>query len=215
VTAYNPAEVERLIAEAREDDARMTNGPWHGDSVAGILFGDGNHEDGSIELAHMDGEAKEFDPVAIARTRNNLAAMVDQLEFARIEIDRLRHANASLVPGAMLTATELECLRVELEAARAEIERLRSAAERWSDAREDWQQRQTFSSRCTLDEAGDELQAVLHGRAAPTKGERAAAIVGTLAAMADPRPARPCPTCSKPGCRPQDHAGWDPSKDMP
>lgn len=98
-----------------------------------------------------------------------------------------------------------------VDAVVAERDALRNAITRWSEAREDW----TFSARCTLDEAGDELQAVLKGQPAPAKGERAAAIVEALASAADERVARPCPTCGKPGCRPQEHAGWDPSKDMP
>jgi hypothetical protein len=89
VSTYNRSFADVLIAKARQDDARMPDTPWHGDSVSGILFGDGNHDDGSIELAHMDGEAKEFDPVAIARTRNNLPAIADQLEAAGDEIPAL------------------------------------------------------------------------------------------------------------------------------
>lgn len=162
---YNPTEIERLIAEAREDDARMTDAPWYGDSVAGVLFGDGNHADGSIELAHMDGEAKEFDPDAIARTRNNLRSVADQLEAAKAEIDRLR---AECNDAADQDA--------EIYRLRAEIERMRPV----------------FDASLAM-RAADRGDAI--------RDEKLAA--------------RSCPTCGKPGCRPQEHAGWDPSKDLP
>lgn len=90
MTALDPALCARLVGEAREDDELMTDAPWHGDSNVGVLFGDGLHADGAIELAHMDGEAKEFDPVAIARTRNNLRDLADQLEAALAEVARMR-----------------------------------------------------------------------------------------------------------------------------
>lgn len=60
---------------------------------------------------------------------------------------------------------------------------VRDAAERWADAREDWQLRQTFSSRCKLDDAGDELVAVLRGQPVPPKGERLAATLEALAGI--------------------------------
>lgn len=47
------------------------------------------------------------------------------------EIARLKSANGSLIPGAMLTATEIECLRVERDGARAEIQRLKAGVRVW------------------------------------------------------------------------------------
>ena len=38
---------------------------------------------------------------------------------AQTEVDRLKHANASLIPGGMMVATEIECLRVERDNAMA------------------------------------------------------------------------------------------------
>lgn len=67
----------------------------------------------------------------------------------------------------------------------ARLERVESAAQRWSEARKEWQLRQTFSTRCALDDAGDELQAVLEGRPVPPKGERAASILGALVGTDD------------------------------
>lgn len=50
------------------------------------------------------------------------------------------------------------------KARNAHLEHVEAAAQRWSEARKEWQLRQTFSTRCALDKAGDELQAVLEGK---------------------------------------------------
>lgn len=136
MTAYNPAEVERLIAEAREDDARMTRAPWvsrHDDVKAappGYRLGSAQIRcDDSADqvpggclvpffvLHHTTADA-------IARTRNNLRAMAEQLESARAEVDHLTaalpnwsHAEALQQRDALIAAGV---------AAQAEIRRLRS-----------------------------------------------------------------------------------------
>lgn len=138
MTAYNPDEVEQLIAEAREDDARMTRAPWNVDGKTGIMYGDYRSDEGAIDIAIVVRKEAAYDVDAIARTRNNLAVLADQLEAARLEIDRLQHANASLIPGAMLTTTEIACLRVERDGSRADVLRLtetaRAACENWMSA---------------------------------------------------------------------------------
>lgn len=96
MTVLDPALCARLIAEAREDDGRMTSVPWHGDEVSGIVFGDGNHDDGSIELARMQGEALIGDAEAIARARNNLRSLADQLEAALAEAARIPDLQAAI-----------------------------------------------------------------------------------------------------------------------
>lgn len=127
MTTHDKELRERLCREAREDDEAATPGPWEvGERVA---------ESAATLRAHPCIRGREpLDPIdviipfgraysdarAIARTRNNLRAIADQLEAVGREIERMRHANASLVPGAMVTATEIECLRVERDAARAE-----------------------------------------------------------------------------------------------
>lgn len=65
--AYDPALCERLEAEAREDDARMEPAPW-------------------TCVGH---DLTDDDAAGILRQRNNLAAMADQLQAARAEVERL------------------------------------------------------------------------------------------------------------------------------
>jgi hypothetical protein len=118
-TTYDPAEVERLIAEAREEDAQMTPVPWRADSAAGIVFGDGGHVDGAIEVFRMEAESLIADPDAIARTRNNLHALADQLEAARAEIERLPALpDVGVAPGHVpddLTDDDLSALERDAE----------------------------------------------------------------------------------------------------
>lgn len=71
--------------------------------------------------------------------------------------------------------------RVQPEAGKHPARDIVEAAVKWSEARDEWQLRQTFSTRCALDEAGDALQAAIKGEPAPPKGERCAAIVTALA----------------------------------
>ncbi len=82
--AYNPAEVERLIAEAREDDHQMTPVPWTGGADAVFLADD------TALLETQVRERRLEDSRGVARTRNNLAVMADQLEAADAEIVSLR-----------------------------------------------------------------------------------------------------------------------------
>lgn len=73
---YDSALCMRLIAEAREDDARMTDAPW--DCVP-------------LVVRHFaDVRPTGADAFGVARQRNNLSALADQLEAARAEIDRMR-----------------------------------------------------------------------------------------------------------------------------
>lgn len=160
---YNPAEVERLVAEAREDDARMTQGPWtepDGNRLRGAvnaLVG-GVHRQVAQASAEAPSAEDDLDcgPLdiagprllanasGIARTRNNLRAMADQLEAARAEVDRLtecmrvaglqcfmRHGAPEKVAEhlRMVAAswTEHEAkLATERDAARTEVHQLRA-----------------------------------------------------------------------------------------
>jgi hypothetical protein len=90
MTALDPALCARLVSEAREDDAKMTPGPWTHDDVAGEVHGDGAHEQGPVLIARVGDESLCWDCGAIARTRNNLRALADQLEAALAEIEELR-----------------------------------------------------------------------------------------------------------------------------
>lgn len=130
---YDPAEVERLVREAREDDARMTRAPWT--TPTGTRFlGAVSAIIGGVErqVAASAGQAPQFDDVpdvgraladnasAIARTRNNLRAVADQLEAARAEVEALTVARNADRTEWMTT----------YEAMRAEIEALRCGADR-------------------------------------------------------------------------------------
>jgi chromosome segregation ATPase len=83
---YDPAEVARLEAEARRDHERMTPGPWvaEGDE----LYSD-TRQGGTIQLAGFTQDADEGCQLAIARTRNNLQSIADQLGAGRREVERV------------------------------------------------------------------------------------------------------------------------------
>lgn len=101
---WNQAEVERLIAEAREDDEAMLRPDWcvlkdtgpHGGRYFPSLL---THEPRTSFERLVINDSATGQPCtmeacdaladAIARTRNNLRAMADQLEAARAEINAL------------------------------------------------------------------------------------------------------------------------------
>jgi len=97
--AWDPAESARLLAELREDDARMTRWP----------------------STHAENSANA---VAIARLRNNARPIADQLEAAAIEIERLK---ADVVAADERMAGVLDgTFAIGDGTAQAEIERLRA-----------------------------------------------------------------------------------------
>lgn len=77
---YDPAEVERLVREAKEDDAAL-RAPAPGCSCNGAAF----CEDWCPAYPWAVAQS-----AATQRSEANLAAMADQLEAARDEIARLR-----------------------------------------------------------------------------------------------------------------------------
>jgi hypothetical protein len=104
MTALDPALCARLVSEAREDDRRMTPAPWIAE--ADVLYHH-SEEDGTIELAKFSGEATVDEDSAIARTRNNLRDLADQLEAAldynqRLEAEclLLRETSAAAINSA-------------------------------------------------------------------------------------------------------------------
>lgn len=120
---YNPAEVERLIAEAREDDRKLERAPWTATKHGSMGSRDFvmTRGDGSYEIVDQD-EAE-----ALSRARNNLRSLADQLEAARAEVERLTaalpnwsHAEALQQRDALIAANV---------AAQAEIRRLTAAAQ--------------------------------------------------------------------------------------
>jgi chromosome segregation ATPase len=123
MTDYNPTEAQRLIAEAREDDERI------GDEWLASEHGPGNenwfvsaNEHGRMTHLHR------LTAEGIARTRNHLPALADQLEAAGREVERLDTAAAISDAGARWHAAdnkrltmERDSLRQQLEAAQAEL----------------------------------------------------------------------------------------------
>lgn len=108
---YDPDLIDRLVMEAREDDARMTDAPWIGGADA-VFIDNAPILESCTEMDH------EANCLGIARTRNNLAAMADQLEAARREIERLVevHAHAAgviideqLLMRPVVEAAEIVC----------------------------------------------------------------------------------------------------------
>lgn len=77
----------RLAKEAAEDDARMSPDPWIAEND--VLYSD-TEADGTIQLAEFSGEALIEEDVAVARQRNNLRQMAEQLRLAAEELKVLR-----------------------------------------------------------------------------------------------------------------------------
>jgi len=94
---YDPTEAHRLIAEAREDDARMTPAPWSCDEEIAVVYGNADDHDG-VEVACLGEEANNYDGdgLGIARFRNNLPAFADQLEAAGREVERIPDLQAAI-----------------------------------------------------------------------------------------------------------------------
>ena len=125
---YARAESERLCREAREDDARMTVAPWSTPSAPRLsgsvtVFIDGHDHQvaqASADAAScLDAPAPNYksdgsagrrlrdNATGIARTRNNLRAMTDQLEAAATEIARLRGSQAGPRAASLSLATKV------------------------------------------------------------------------------------------------------------
>lgn len=109
---YNTDEVERLVREAREDDARMTPAPWETSEPSEYII----CEQGAIGDTYCGRTEDIANAIGIARTRNNLRAMADQLEAARAEVERLGALNAVLAKQSRELDTVLVERIAELEA---------------------------------------------------------------------------------------------------
>ena len=144
---YNPTEAQSLIAGAREDDARMTRAPWTTPTGTRLLGSVTVVIDGrDRQVAAACGQAAQFDDSAdvgvqlginaagIARSRNNLRALADQLEAAGREVERLEGLRDTWSEGAVAVAAERDSLRQQLEAAHAKSE--------------EWRQHYLSSQRC-------------------------------------------------------------------
>jgi hypothetical protein len=78
MTALDPALCARLVSEVRTDDESMTPAPWH---AVGFDL---------LDADYKDIEPRPSEAIAIARTRNNLRDLADQLEAALAEVERMR-----------------------------------------------------------------------------------------------------------------------------
>lgn len=130
MSEYDPAEIERLVREAREDDERMTEVPWEAqifERCTGeplhrwriFLRGAQNPRTNS-----RDCDWTEADASGIARTRNNLTAMADQLEAAQREVERLTTERDNARWADKTRRKVCEALSAERDRLRAEVERL-------------------------------------------------------------------------------------------
>lgn len=116
---HNPDECARLIAEARKDDERMSDAPWsfykHGSMGPDTYVIEGS----TIQVPYADAP----DARGIARTRNNLRAMADQLEAAQAEIQRLNdHVLIEVAEERDEARSEAEQLRTLVQALRFDTE---------------------------------------------------------------------------------------------
>jgi hypothetical protein len=155
---YNPTEAQRLIAEARDDDARMVRAPWSGDEMI---------------------PTSDKDCAAIARTRNNLPTLADQLEAAGREVERLKaRPLTETLDGMRLKAAdataERDSLRVDLRDANDTLALVRKVSiERGQEADSLRQQLEACCTEHEIDHAG-----VVHclRQAQQLASERAAAL---------------------------------------
>ncbi len=118
IAPWDPIVATRLSAELREDDARMTRGPWRDRQEADetrksneVLDHEGSPVAFIASLAHVYRVPYGFkqDAVGIARLRNNARVVADQLEAARAEIDAARELIAIVERWSDAPHHEGEC----------------------------------------------------------------------------------------------------------
>lgn len=148
-TTYDPAESERLIAEAREDDARLPVGPWIAGRHGYVSAPNPAGGPGSTRCPLRDNTGDPRATDAISRTRNNLRAMADQLEAARAEMSRRTEAWSD-------AEHRVDALTTELEAARARIAELEAVARAYVD-----QRRQLDAARAEVERMAPVVAAAL------------------------------------------------------
>ena len=120
MTKFDAARAEQLARELREDDERMTHGPWkRGDVKRYHVFGDpyGNHMAyglGRVIMRMNERFPYEDDAAGIARLRNNAGEAGAQLAAAAEEIGIWeRRAKAAI--------TACSVVEVQYEEARRQI----------------------------------------------------------------------------------------------
>lgn len=118
MTAYNPAEIERLVREAREPGLRPT------DAAVNRLRLALERECSDTPVAHLaqDAQATLWQLQQIAnRAEANLHAMADQLEGARARIAEQDRDLADARRDVMLQAARLAALESELATLKASV----------------------------------------------------------------------------------------------
>lgn len=171
---YDKDEVARLVAEQREDDARMTAGPWRAGAVETyhVFCADGAELGPERVLLKMNTYFPyDADAAGIARLRNNAGPLADQLEAAMGEVDRIRplvEAIEQMVPdwnespGSWTLTDRLPAhlaARREIDRLRAEVEARRPIVEAAERLRE-WQN-SIRRSGVELDRVLDDIVAAL------------------------------------------------------
>ncbi len=121
IVAWDPIVAARLQAELREDDARMTPGPWRDQQEDDETRE--SHEVLDCEGFRVPSGSKQ-DAVGIARLRNNAREVADQLEAARAEIASARELIDSEVHVAFA-----RMMLSEVDGMRALV----AVVERWND----------------------------------------------------------------------------------
>jgi hypothetical protein len=151
MTPFDATTAGELVRQAREDDERMTPGPWRV-SMSGYSVKSHDIDSPIVTVVPTATQARLIDverwlPNAdgIVHMRNNLRAMADQLEAACAEVERLDRECNETARDRDAFGRDLEALREEVEAsdqrmaaildgtfatgdgtAQREIERLRS-----------------------------------------------------------------------------------------
>jgi outer membrane murein-binding lipoprotein Lpp len=111
-------EIEKLIAEAREDDARMTPAGWTCIGGASIWTGHGRV---------MINRSSDLE--GLTRTRNNLPVMANALTQVLAEVDELREMQAA-------DDELIESLTTERSATRTESARFQAMVDQLATARD-------------------------------------------------------------------------------
>lgn len=125
-----PLTPERLSEIAALCEA-ATPGPWRQDCQIRVVAGPDNNPTDIIDYDHaLHGEppgASELADLAfVAASRTAIPELLAEISRLQTESLAAEIANRSLIPGGMLAATELECLRVERDSARASLDLART-----------------------------------------------------------------------------------------
>ncbi len=229
---YPTTDARALIVEGRKHDEVMTEAPWEDwpgaqglQSFPRVLSA--MKPGGRDRIAVIQSWEKQPENAAgIAWLRTNLRALLDGYELMLDEVDILR---ADAAAREQQLVTTMDGLIAERNAARAEVERLRTDLDTVSGIRDREQNTAVmWETKCddalarvaTRDEEIDRLRPALREACALLRGCRSGdghplITTGKIDALLAVANGRPCPICGKPSCRPMEHAGWDPSKEMP